>query len=128
MVLRHVALQCCSEKNSDRFYQSLLGLTKLNAKTLPAEIANTLFHVNSEIPVVNYGNDELWFEIFIRENKPADSTPIAHVCLAVADRPSFIEKCRSMEIEIRQVARGDGVLVIVCDYDGNLFEIKEAQG
>ena len=124
MNLKHVALVCRSEENSDRFYQSLLGLPKLNSKTLSAGLSKQLFKVDSEIQIINYGDDELGFEIFIFDKKQGDSVKIEHVCLAIEDRQSFLEKCRSMAIEILQVPKGDAVIVFIRDYDGNLFEIK----
>ena len=124
MNLKHVALVCRSEENSDRFYQSLLGLPKLNSKTLSAELSKQLFKVDSEIQIINYGDDELGFEIFVFDKKQGDSIKIEHVCLAIEDRQSFLEKCRSMAVEILQVPKGDAVIVFIRDYDGNLFEIK----
>ena len=44
--------------------------------------------------------------------------------LEVDDLSGFIEKCRSMSVEITQVPKGDNTLTFVRDFDGNLFEIK----
>ena len=35
MLLKHVALVCSSENNSDKFYKDLLGLEKKETKILP---------------------------------------------------------------------------------------------
>ena len=124
MVLKHVALVCRSEENSDRFYHSLLGLPKLSSKTLPAELSESLFNVAADIPILNYGDDEIGFEIFIFDKDPGDTVKIEHTCLAVGDRQAFLEKCRSSDIEILQVPKGDDFVVFIRDYDGNVFEIK----
>jgi len=124
MNLKHVALVCRSEENSDRFYQSLLGLPKLDSKMLPAQLSKQLFEVDSEIQIISYGDDELGFEIFIFDKNQGDSIKIEHVCLAVEDRSAFLDKCRTMNVKTIQVPKGNAVIVFIQDYDGNLFEIK----
>ena len=91
---------------------------------LPKDLSKQLFKVDSEIQIINYGDDKLGFEIFIFDQKQGSASKIEHICLEVEDRHAFLEKCRSQEIEILQVPKGDGFVVFVQDYDGNLFEIK----
>ncbi len=40
MVLKHIALVCSSEENSDKFYEILLDLKKTGTKTVPVSFQN----------------------------------------------------------------------------------------
>jgi catechol 2,3-dioxygenase-like lactoylglutathione lyase family enzyme len=125
MKLRHVGLTSSSEKNSDKFFMELLGLEKLEPKTLPAPLSQALFHVNSDLKVVNYTSDDAHFEIFIGGPEKSGVRPIEHVCLDVDDLAAFLQKCRSLKVNVLQVPKGDSLLTFINDDDGNLFEIRE---
>lgn len=49
-----------------------------------------------------------------------------HNCIQVKNLETFIEKCRSMEIDVLQVPKGDTRITFIKDDDGNLFEVKSA--
>jgi catechol 2,3-dioxygenase-like lactoylglutathione lyase family enzyme len=124
MILRHVALTCSSEEKSDKFYKNLLGLKKSEPKTIPPALSKALFDINSELKVINYLNDFLHFEIFITRHNNSGTKRIEHVCLEVDDLAEFLEKCRTLQVKIVQVPRGNKLLTFVSDDDDNLFEIK----
>jgi len=124
MVLEHVALVCGSKENSDKFYEKLLGLTKINSKILPRELSRQIFDLDSELQVINYADDTTRFEIFINSKESSDVKRIEHVCLEIEDMEAFIKKCHAMEAEILQIQKGDRLLLFIKDFDGNLFEIK----
>ena len=124
MVLEHVALVCGSKENSDKFYEKLLGLTKINSKILPRELSRQIFDLDSELQVINYADDTTRFEIFINSKESSDVKRIEHVCLEIEDMEAFIKKCHAMEAEILQIQKEDKLLVFIKDFDGNLFEIK----
>jgi catechol 2,3-dioxygenase-like lactoylglutathione lyase family enzyme len=125
MNVKHVGLVSGSEKNADKFFGELLGLKKAEPKTLPAALSQALFDVNSDLIVINYQNDQVHFEIFISGAYKSSQRPIQHVCLEVDDLPSFLQKCRSLDVQILQIRKGDSQLTFISDYDGNLFEIKK---
>ncbi len=126
MKVRHHGLACRSEETADRFYEQLLGLKKLEPKTLPAALSGLLFGIHSDLPIRNYAGDELHFEVFIHEcNPPAGGSPV-HVCLEVEDLDTFLERCRTMGVPVTRVPRGDRWITFIRDYDGNRFEIKTA--
>ena len=127
MILRHVALTCSSEKKSDKFYQSLLGLQKSDSKTIPPALSKALFDINSELKVINYLNDFLHFEIFITGHNNISTKRIEHVCLEVDDLAEFLDKCRTLQVKIVQVPRGNKLVTFVSDDDDNLFEIKSGR-
>ncbi len=127
MVLSHVALVCSSEENSDRFYQDVLGLEKLNSKLLSAELSKKIFQLDDEYQIINYGDEFIRFEIFISTHSHIPQPRLDHVCLAVGDRDRFINRCTEMNVHINKIPKGDALLVFVEDYDGNLFEIKEKE-
>jgi catechol 2,3-dioxygenase-like lactoylglutathione lyase family enzyme len=125
MKLRHVGLTSRSEKNSDKFFGELLGLEKLEPKTLPAPLSQALFKVNAELKVINYMSDQAHFEIFIGAPEKSGVKSIEHVCLDVDDLAAFVQKCRSLNVNVLQVPKGDALLTFISDDDGNIFEIRE---
>ena len=127
MLLRHVALTCSSEKNSDRLYKNLLGLKKSEPKILPATLSKAIFSVDTELMIINYQGEKAHFEIFIADNLMRDARQIEHVCLEVDDLQGFLNKCRKLGVEVSQIPKGDRILTFIRDYDGNLFEIKHKQ-
>jgi len=124
MLLRHAALRCSSEKNSEKFYESLLGLKKSEPKTLPPALAKAIFGVDAELQIINYRNENVHFEIFISSQSINSSGQIEHVCLEVDDLQSFLKKCGHLGIDVSQIPKGDRTLTFIRDFDGNLFEIK----
>ena len=119
MILRHVAMTCSSEENSDRFFKSLLGLEKSEPK-----IAKAIFNIEAELLTINYRSPQLHFEIFITGDSDNSIKQIAHVCLEVNDLETFLKKCRHLDAEVLEIPKGDRTLTFITDYDGNLFEIK----
>ena len=126
MRLKHVALTYSSEQNSDRFFQQLLGLKKEGPKALAPSLARAIFDVDTGLMMINYRGESLHFEIFVTGQPLNSKGRIGHVCLAVEDLNVFVEKCRSLGIEVNQVPKGDRILTFVRD-DGHLFEIKDTE-
>ncbi len=124
MILRHAALTCSSEKNSDKFFKNLLGLEKSEPKTLPRALSKAIFGIDSELPIINYLDEYVHFEIFIYSHSMNRVRQIEHVCLEVDDLQDFLNKCRDLDVGISQIPKGDRTLTFIRDYDGNLFEIK----
>ena len=124
MRVKHVGLTCSSEKNSDKFYQDLLGLNKSESKTLPVELSWAIFGLDAELQIINYMDENIHFELFVGRQNSNRCLQIAHLCLEVEDMEGFIQKCRSINLEIKQISKGDKILTFIKDYDGNLFEIK----
>jgi catechol 2,3-dioxygenase-like lactoylglutathione lyase family enzyme len=127
MNLRHIGQVCRSEETADRFYGRLLRLKKSKKKSLPAAISSTLFGINSDLGVLNYMGGNLHFEIFICGGDEPAVKPPAHICLEVRDLDRFLERCRAADIAIIRLPKGDQWITFIRDYDGNLFEIKEAK-
>ena len=124
MILKHVALAASSEKNSDEFYGSLLGLKKRDSKMLSASLSKQIFKVDAESRIVNYASDRIHFEIFINNKNSQNNENYEHVCLLVEDLAAFLKKCRDMDFKILQIPKGETMLTFIKDHDGNLFEIK----
>ena len=70
MKLLHVALTAGSEEKSDSFFVGLLGLEKMEPKTIPAALTEKLFDLTGGILAVNYLNSSVRFEVFIMSNPP----------------------------------------------------------
>ncbi|MDY6964760.1 MAG: VOC family protein [Halobacteriota archaeon] len=125
MILNHIALACSSEEGSDRFYRDLLGLTKVRSFVVPADLVKNIFDLDVECRVVDYGNEDLKFEIFlVGDTKPRKG--FNHVCLDVKNREGLIKKCTEMGVEMVKLPKGtDDIYLFIRDFDGNLFEVKE---
>jgi catechol 2,3-dioxygenase-like lactoylglutathione lyase family enzyme len=124
MHLKHVALTSSSEENADTFYADLLGLTKSEPKGLPYELSKAIFNVDSELVMINYQDKKVHFEIFITGPNGGNRRKIAHTCLEVDNLEVFLEKCRSLNLVIARIPKGEKKLIFIKDFDGNLFEIK----
>ena len=125
MLLKHVALVCSSENNSDKFYRDLLGLEKKATKVLPKALSRQIFNLVAEYTIVNYADNTIHFEIFLDKQGDAHKNRLAHICLEVDDLSEFLKKCRSLGTHTRQIPKENGVITFITDFDGNLFEIKE---
>ena len=126
MQLKHIALVSSSEEKSDRFFTNLLGLEKVSSKTIPSTLVNQIFNIDSDLTIINYANDNIVFEVFIDNQKSAEKNKIEHICIQVENLEKFLERCRSIEIDVLQVPKGDTRITFIKDDDGNLFEVKSA--
>ncbi len=124
MLLKHVGLTCSTEDKADKFYQDLLGLSKSEPKTLPSDLSKAIFNLEAELQIINYMDEKLHFEVFITSLIDNKSRQISHQCLEVDALSDFIAKCRTLNVEISQIPKGDKTLTFIKDFDGNLFEIK----
>ena len=128
MRLHHVAVLCGSRENADRFYANILGLRKIKASLLSEDLADALFNIAQRCAVVLYGNETMVIEVFVPESPAEKGSSFVHLCLEVENRQEFAGKCRDSGLMVNWVERGDSLLMFVSDYDGNLFEVKEAAG
>ena len=125
MRIHHVALVCGSEENADRFYVDLLGFEQTRSFLVPADLAGGLFGYEERIQTLTYLKDDMCFEIFVVNGAHA-SSPLSHVALAVENKREFLKKCERFQIRIVEVSKGEKTVTMIRDFDGNLFEIKEA--
>jgi catechol 2,3-dioxygenase-like lactoylglutathione lyase family enzyme len=125
MLLKHVALVCSSENNSDKFYKDLLGLEKKGSKILPRMLSKQIFHIDAEYKIINYMGNNMHFEIFLGNQDDVTKPRIEHICLEVDRLSEFLEKCQIMGTHTLQIPKGDGFITFITDFDGNFFEIKE---
>lgn len=126
MKIAHIGLTASSEEKADRFYNQILCLKKAPPKIVKASIAKSLFNLNSAITYINYFNDNIRFEIFILPDLKEELSP-NHVCLEVEDKESFLNKCSTSGVTIKRLVKEDKEVIFISDFDGHLFEIKEAQ-
>ncbi len=119
----HNGLVASSTENAERFFGGLLGLDKTRESQLPAAISSALFGVDQDIDLVYYGNDSIVFEVFVTGWAERTDRKITHTCIEVADRADFLKLCREQGYEVREVPKGEKVVVFIADADGNLFEI-----
>jgi catechol 2,3-dioxygenase-like lactoylglutathione lyase family enzyme len=121
----HTGLAASSEKNADRFYTGILGLTKSEQKIIDKKLIQAIFAIDSELVMMNYQNQTVHYEIFIQHGYSAPKKQLAHSCIKVSDLAGIVKKCRNEGLKIVQIPKGKAMLTFISDYDGNLFEIKE---
>ena len=124
MKLHHVAVVCHSQENADRFYGEILGLKQIKSFTLNRELVDQIFDVNCECQMILYGNENFAVEVFVTSVHPEKVNPFVHLCIEVENKEKLAENCQAKGLETKRISRGDGSLIFVKDYDGNLFEIK----
>lgn len=126
MRIGHVALASSSEEKANRFYRDGLGLKVLRSTTLPASLSRSLFGIDREFQVIDFGNEEMKFEVFIEGNEgEIPLRKLDHVCLEIEDREVLLRKCEALGFEVLRVPKGDSLVIFLKDGDRNLFEIKE---
>ena len=126
MRIGHVALVSGSEEKANRFYKDGLGLKELRSTVIPASLSKSLFGIDHEFKVIDFGNEEMKFEVFIAENeREVPSQRLDHVCLEVENREALLKKWEEMGFGILRVPKGDSLVIFLKDEDHNLFEIKE---
>ena len=126
MQIGHIALVSSSEEKANRFYMDGLGLKELRSMVIPAALSKSLFGIDQELKVIDFGDERIKFEVFILKNE--GSVPLRkldHTCLEVEDREALLIKWKRLGFEVLQVPKGDSLVIFLKDGDGNLFEIKE---
>ena len=124
----HVGLVCSSEESADRFYRDLLGLKKVEPKTLPQKLSNAIFDFAADLKIINYTSEDAHFEIFINRRAARKERPIEHVCIEVPDVAGHLQRGHAMNAKTLQVPKGEAILSFLYDFDGNFFELKEKPG
>lgn len=125
MRIIHAGLVCTKEETADKFYQEVLGLTKQEPKVLDRHLSKAIFGIDAEMEMINYTSDDTHFEIFIHDREKQIGGIIEHLCIEVDDRARFLDRCRSYNVSINKIPKGEKFLVFIWDFDGNLFEVKE---
>jgi catechol 2,3-dioxygenase-like lactoylglutathione lyase family enzyme len=126
MRIGHVALVSNSEEKANRFYKDGLGLKELRSTVIPAGLSNSLFGIDQEFKVIDFGDEQIKFEVFILKSEGAfPLRKLDHICLEVEDREALLIKWKGLGFEVLQVPKGDSLVIFLKDGDGNLFEIKE---
>ena len=125
MKLHHAAVVCQSEENADRFYEGILGLKRIKTSTARKDLIQQIFDIPLECQFIFYGKDNVGVEVFIIPQKTGNGLHFEHLCMQVDNREALIAKCRAGGLEVREIPKGDAILVFIKDYDGNIFEIKE---
>ena len=126
MRIGHVALVSGSEEKANRFYRDALGLKQIRSTVISAGLSKSLFGIDQEFRAIDFGNEEMKFEVFIADyGGIASSGKLDHICLEVQNREDLLKRWEGMGFEILRVPKGDSLVIFLKDEDHNLFEIKE---
>jgi len=126
MRIGHIAFVSSSEDKANRFFKEALGLKELRSASIPSSLSKSIFGIDREFKVIDFGNEDMKFEVFIADHSTeVPLRKLDHVCLEVKDREVLVRKCKEMGFEILRVPKGDSLVIFLKDEDRNLFEIKE---
>lgn len=125
MKVHHVGLVCGSKERADRFYRELLGFERTRSFLVSAELARGLFGFDRTFQALNYVKEDLTFEVFVVEEGVVIPPQLHHVGLEVEDLRTFLERCRRMGVQILEVPKGEKIITMIKDFDGNTFEMRE---
>ena len=123
MNIRRAAVAAGSEDKSDRFFMGLLGLEKLGSRGLTADLALLLFDQDRPLPVIEYGNADLTFVVYLTDGLTHPAPHLNHVSLEVDDREDLAARAQSMGLPVRRAVKGDLHLIFIKDLDGNQYEL-----
>jgi methylmalonyl-CoA/ethylmalonyl-CoA epimerase len=126
MHVQHIGLVCVNEDNADRFYRDFLGLEKSKKTTIPASLMEPLFNVEADIDVCNYSGSGVQFEIFFSDDPEQFSSGMAHACLKLQQAEALLERAQTQGIKVMRIPKGEKWVTFIEDFDGNKFEIKQA--
>ncbi len=127
MRIIHVGLACSSLEKAEKFYGELLGLKRSELKTIDQATARTLFGQDKEITYFSYFNESLSLELFLMKQQAVPLPAPAHVSLEVENLEELLKRSVSSGVMVKTLFRGEKRIVFISDFDGNLFEIKEAR-
>ena len=129
MEIEHIAVGSNSEEDADKFFVGLLGLKKIRAKTVSADLVENFFGVHRVHKFIQYGDDNLNFEVFITDDTTRASDIFTHTCIIIENRDEVIEKGTSMGFKFIRIPRkdGNGYYLFVRDLFHNLYVIKHIQ-
>jgi catechol 2,3-dioxygenase-like lactoylglutathione lyase family enzyme len=122
ILVRHVAVECCSQDHADRFFSSVLGLQKVKSTLLSKELSMAIFKIDKEVQFDFYDNGKTSFEVFINDKHRASF--FAHTCIEVENKSDFISRCKEQGLEPFFVEKNGKQLLFVRDFSGNLYEVK----
>lgn len=122
----HVAVACSRRDRAEQFYGKILGLSLIKTTSIGGDLAERIFDAPDTCDVILFGNEHCAIEVFVTGTAAPKAGTYAHVCLEVQDKRHCADVCESQGFDVRRIPRGDDLMIFIRDYDGNLFEIKEA--
>ena len=123
MKLEHIALTISGAKEIQDFYVNVPGLREIKNFVLKNEIAQEIFNINKDITVFLLQKDDLYFEIFVSNEKLKQG--FNHICISVKDREKLVEKSEAQNYKCIRIEREFSDLIFIKDKSGNIFEVKE---
>ncbi len=121
----HAGLAASSEENADRFYVDILDLEKSIPKVLDKKLSGEIFGINKELLIMHYRGGGADFEVLVYPEFKAREKEITHSCIKVEGFRNFINKCKDAGVKVIEAEKDSKAVTFICDYDGNLFEVKE---
>ncbi len=121
-VVTHIALHGANEKDTDIFFQEILGCTPKRQFVMPTDLSEKIFGVKEESIVKWYTCENIVFEIFITKKIP--SVCYEHICISVKNKDDLINKCNQYGIKVMIIDGNNKKYLFIRDFSGYLYEIK----
>ncbi|RLF31317.1 MAG: hypothetical protein DRN07_07440 [Thermoplasmata archaeon] len=122
--INHVALTYSDKEKADVFFNKILGLELKKTFTLSPELSYQIFGIKQKVTVFSYENEYIRFEIYITDKKTEHTYD--HTCIIVKSFDDFIKKCKKHGLNPFLIEKDGKRYLFLRDFNGNLFEIKEA--
>lgn len=121
-VLHHIAVHYSDEQTADRFFVSLLGLSKTKTSRLSEDLSEKIFGIRTSVQIIMYENSQMRCEVFISQMKRQESYD--HFCIEVDNTNDFVTRCRTQGLEPFAVEKNGKKLLFLRDFSSHLYEIK----
>ena len=123
MKLEHIAIAVNNPSEIKDFYKGLLGMKEVRSFILNEDLAQKIFGIQKETPVVLLQKEDLVLEVFLLDESLKNG--FNHICFSMADREELVKAANQNNYEVIRIERDFSDLVFIKDHSGNTFEIKE---
>ena len=123
----HSAVTVGSEERAGKLFGELFGMTVVKEFSVDEGISEALFGFSGRAKIIVYDAGGTTVEAFVCPERVRGSDRYDHLCLEVPDRGEFLGRAAAMELAINRYEKNGREVVFIRDWDGNFYEIKEAE-
>lgn len=123
-MLQHIGISINNQNDIENFYKKLLGFEESRSFILNSNLAERIFGINEDTPVITLNKEELYLELFLTDEK---INPVfSHICISVDKKDDLVEKADFLGYQTEIIKKDlNNKLAFIKDTTGNSFEIKD---
>ena len=125
MLLNHVGVINKSREDALRFYKDFLGFDLTREASVSRELAQQLFSIAKDIPMMVFEKEAIKIEVFIYPESKQPSPDIKHIGFLLDNFSEVIKSAPAAGIELITGKTKDKTVYFIKDLSGNLIEIKQ---